>query len=139
MESYLTGNLDRVGLALRDKACRPQTAPEEKQDFLKAPNGSIGMETSLSAGITNLVKTGELTINELINKMSSAPAEILGINAGTLNIGAPADIVLFDMDESYTVDVNKLHGKSKNSPFKGKELCGKVKYTILDGEVVFEG
>ncbi|MBR2108540.1 MAG: dihydroorotase [Ruminococcus sp.] len=114
-------------------------APEEKQDFLKAPNGSIGMETSLSAGITNLVKTGELTINELINKMSSAPAEILGINAGTLNIGAPADIVLFDMDESYTVDVNKLHGKSKNSPFKGKELCGKVKYTILDGEVVFEG
>lgn len=113
-------------------------APEEKQDFLKAPNGSIGMETSLSAGITNLVKTGELTINELINKMSTAPAEILGINAGTLSTGAPADIVLFDMDESYTVDVNKLHGKSKNSPFKGKELCGKVKYTVLDGNVVFE-
>lgn len=114
-------------------------APEEKQDFLKAPNGSIGMETSLSAGITNLVKTGELTINELINKMSTAPAEILGINAGTLSTGAPADIVLFDMDESYTVDVNKLHGKSKNSPFKGKELFGRVKYTLLDGEVVYEG
>lgn len=114
-------------------------APEEKQDFLKAPNGSIGMETSLCAGITNLVKTGELTINELINKMSTAPAEILGINAGTLKVGSPADIVLFDTDESYVVDVNKLHGKSKNSPFKGKELYGKVKYTILNGNIVFEG
>ena len=113
-------------------------APAEKLDFLKAPNGSIGMETSLSAGITNLVKTGELTISELINKMSTAPAEILGINAGTLRKGAPADIVLFDINESYTVDVDKLHGKSKNSPFKGKTLWGKVKYTILDGEVVFE-
>ena len=113
-------------------------APEEKLDFEKAPNGSIGMETSLSAGITNLVKTGYLTINELINKMSTAPAKILGINAGTLKKGAPADVVLFDMDESYTVDVDKLHGKSKNSPFKNKELFGKVKYTIMNGNVVFE-
>ena len=71
--------------------------------------------------------------------MSTAPAEILGINAGTLKEGSPADIVLFDMDERYTVDVNKLHGKSKNSPFKGKKLYGKVKYTVLDGNVVFEG
>ena len=114
-------------------------APEEKLDFEKAPNGSIGMETSLSAGITNLVKTGKLTINELINKMSTAPAKILGINAGTLSKGAPADVVLFDIDESYTVDVNKLHGKSKNSPFKNRELFGKVKYTLLNGNVVFEG
>lgn len=114
-------------------------APEEKLDFLKAPNGSIGMETSLSAGITNLVKTGQLTINELIYKMSTAPAKILGINAGTLEKSAPADVVLFDMAESCTVDVNKLHGKSKNSPFKGMELYGKVKYTILDGEVVYKG
>lgn len=114
-------------------------APEEKLDFEKAPNGSIGMETSLSAGITGLVRTGSLTINELIDKMCTTPARILGINAGTLKKGAPADIVLFDMDESYTVDVNKLHGKSKNSPFKGMKLYGRVKYTILDGEVVYEG
>lgn len=113
-------------------------AVDEKLDFEKAPNGSIGMETSLSAGITNLVKTGELTISELINKMSTAPARILGLNAGTLSKGAPADIVLFDINESYTVDVNKLHGKSKNSPFKNRELYGKVKYTILDGNIVFD-
>ncbi len=113
-------------------------AVEEKADFEKAPNGSIGMETSLSAGITNLVKPGILTINELIKKMSTAPAEILNINAGTLANGAAADIVLFDMNEKYTVDVNKLHGKSKNCPFKNRELYGKVKYTILNGRIVYK-
>ena len=133
IEGLVDGTLDAIAT---DHA--PHT-PEEKLDFEKAPNGSIGMETSLSAGITNLVKTGRLTISELINKMSTAPAKILGINAGTLTKGAPADIVLFDINESYTVDVNKLHGKSKNSPFKGVELYGKVKYTILDGEIVFDG
>ena len=101
-------------------------------------NGSIGMETSLPAGITNLVRTGELTINELIEKMSVNPARILNINAGTLADGAAADIVLFDMDENYIVDVNELHGKSKNCPFKNRELYGKVKYTILDGKVVYK-
>lgn len=113
-------------------------APEEKADFEKAPNGSIGMETSLSAGLTYLVKTGALSVSELINKMSTAPAKILGINAGTLKVGSPADVVLFNPDESFTVDVEKLHGKSKNCPFKGKTLTGRVKYTILDGEVVFK-
>ena len=113
-------------------------APEEKADFKKALNGSIGMETSLSAGITNLVRAGALTINELIRKMSTAPAEILGIKAGSLMDGYPADIVLFDMAEDYIADVNELHGKSKNCPFKGRELYGKVKYTILNGKIVYK-
>ena len=113
-------------------------APEEKADFEKAPNGSIGMETSLSVGITYLVKTGLLTVNQLIEKMSANPAKILGLNAGTLKSGAPADIVLFDPDEAYVVNVEKLHGKSKNTPFKGLKLCGRVKYTLLDGKVVFK-
>lgn len=112
-------------------------APEEKADFEKAPNGSIGMETSLSVGVTYLVKTGELTINQLIEKMSTAPARILGLDAGTLAVGAPADIVIFDLDDRYRVDVTKLHGKSRNTPFKGRELFGKVKYTVLDGKIVF--
>ena len=113
-------------------------SPEEKADFEKAPNGSIGMETSLSVGITYLVKTGKLTINQLIEKMSTNPAKIINIEAGTLQSGKCADIVLFDPDESYVVDVEKLHGKSKNTPFKNLTLNGKVKYTIVDGEVVFE-
>ena len=95
------------------------------------------METSLAVGITYLVKTGLLTFEELIEKMSVNPAKILGINAGTLSVGAPADIALVDLDEQWTVDVDKLHGKSKNTPFKGMTLTGKVKRTILGGSTVF--
>ena len=69
--------------------------------------------------------------------MSVNPAKILGINAGTLSVGAPADIALVDLDEQWTVDVDKLHGKSKNTPFKGMTLTGKVKRTILGGSTVF--
>jgi dihydroorotase len=131
IEGLIDGTIDAIAT---DHA--PHT-PEEKSDFIKSPNGSIGMETSLSAGITNLVKTGKLTVSQLIEKMSTNPAKILGIDAGTLKDGAEADIVIFDADESYTVDVEKLHGKSKNSPFKNQTLYGKVKYTILNGEVVY--
>ncbi|MCH5304041.1 MAG: dihydroorotase [Ruminococcus sp.] len=132
IEGLVDGTLDAIAT---DHAPH---APEEKDDFEKAPNGSIGMETSLSAGITNLVKTGYLTIYELIEKMSTNPAKILNIDAGTLKQGTDADIVIFNMDQSYTVDVEKLHGKSKNSPFKGRELFGKVKYTLLNGKIVYK-
>lgn len=131
IEGLRDGTLDAIAT---DHA--PHT-PEEKSDFEKAPNGSIGMETSLAVGITYLVKTGLLTFEELIEKMSVNPAKILGINAGTLSVGAPADIALVDLDEQWTVDVNKLHGKSKNTPFKGLTLTGKVKRTILGGKTVF--
>ena len=112
--------------------------PEEKADFEKAPNGSIGMETSLAVGITCLVNAGLMSFEKLVEKMSVNPAKILGINAGTLSKGAPADIALVNLNEQWTVDVDKLHGKSKNTPFKGRRLCGKVKKTILGGRVVFE-
>ena len=91
--------------------------PEEKSDFEKAPNGSIGMETSFAVSYTYLVKTGLLTISELVEKMSTNPAEILGINAGHIKVGAPADLALVDLNEEWVVDVDKLHGKSKNTPF----------------------
>lgn len=112
--------------------------PEEKSDFEKAPNGSIGMETSLSVSVTYLIDKGILTFPQLIEKMSLNPARILGIQAGTLSIGSPADIVIFNPDETYTVDVNKLHGKSKNTPFKNMQLKGKVKYTVLSGNIVYK-
>lgn len=136
VEEIITGLLDgTLDAVATDHA--PHT-PEEKADFVKAPNGSIGMETSLAVGITYLVKTGIMSFEQLIQKMSVNPSRILGINAGTLSAGAPADIALVDLDEVWTVDVEKLHGKSKNTPFKGKTLCGKVKKTILSGKVVFE-
>lgn len=111
---------------------------EDKADFEKAPNGSIGMETSLSVGLTYLVDSGIMTISQLIEKMSVNPAKILNIPAGTLSVGASADIVIFDPNQVYAVDKNKLHGKSKNTPFKGMKLKGKVRYTILNGEVVYK-
>lgn len=127
------GTLDAVAT---DHA--PHT-PEEKSDFVKAPNGSIGMETSFAVCNTYLVKSGKLSLSQLVEKMSLNPAKILGINAGTLSVGAPADIVLINPDEEWTVDPEKLHGKSKNTPFKGKKLAGRVKKTILGGKIVFEG
>ena len=131
IEGLTDGTLDAIAT---DHA--PHT-PAEKADFEKAPNGSIGMETSLAAGITYLVKPGLLTLDRLIEKMSVNPARILGINAGTLSAGAPADIVLIDPDEEWTVDVNRLHGKSKNTPFKGLTLTGRVKRTVLGGKTVY--
>ena len=131
IEGLRDGTLDAIAT---DHA--PHT-PKEKSDFEKSPNGSIGMETSLAAGITNLVKPGLLTLEQLIEKMSVNPANILGINAGTLSVGAPADIALIDLDEQWTVDVDKLHGKSKNTPFKNLTMTGKVKRTVLGGKTVF--
>lgn len=132
INGLLDGTLDAIAT---DHA--PHTV-EDKADFVSAPNGSIGMETSLAVGITCLVKRGLLSFEKLVEKMSVNPARILGINAGTLAVGAPADIALVDLDEEWVVDVDKLHGKSKNTPFKSRRLCGKVKKTILGGKVVFD-
>lgn len=131
VEAVMDGTIDAIAT---DHA--PHSA-EEKADFITAPNGSIGMETSLAVGITALVKDGCLDLSQLIERMSVNPAYILGINAGTLNVGAPADVVLFDENEEWTVDETKLHGKSRNTPFKGLTLTGKVKMTICRGKIVY--
>ncbi len=112
----------------------PHTA-DEKADYTKAPCGGIGMETSLSASITYLLNN--ITLYKLIEKMSTKPAEILRID-NSIKSGNTADLVLFDPDETYTVDVNKFHGKSTNSPFKNKELKGKAKYTFCGGKLVYK-
>ena len=109
-------------------------SPEEKTDFENAPNGVVGMETSLAAMMT----FSGLDISDIIRLMSENPARILGIEAGTLSVGAAADIIIIDPDLRWTVDVNKLHGKSKNAVFKGCELRGKVITTLLDGKIVYE-
>ena len=132
IEGLQDGTLDAIAT---DHA--PHT-PEDKADFEKAPNGSIGMETSLAVGVTYLVKPGLLSFSQLIEKMSANPAKLLGIPAGTLAVGAPADIALVDLNREWTVDVDRLHGKSKNTPFKGMTLTGKVVKTFLGGEVVFD-
>jgi dihydroorotase len=111
---------------------------EEKRDFKNAPNGTVGLETSLAAGITMLVKPGHIKMTRLIELMSTEPAKILKVEGGVLKIGAAADIVIFSPNEKWIVDENRLHGKSQNTAFKGMELTGKVKYTICDGKLVYK-
>ena len=131
IEGLSDGTLDCIAT---DHA--PHTVAE-KADFEKSPNGSIGMETSFAVANTYLVRAGILPLSELVRKMSCNPARILGIEAGTLAVGAPADIALVDPDEEWTVDVDALHGKSRNTPFKGMTLTGRVRMTLLDGKVVY--
>ncbi len=130
IEGLKDGTIDAIAT---DHA--PHT-PEEKADFNSAPNGSIGMETSFAAAYTVLVEGNHLSETQLIEKMSVCPAQILGINAGTLSTGSPADIMLYSR-EKWTVDPEKLHGKSKNTPFKGLTLSAKVKLTICGGKIVY--
>ncbi len=131
IEALKDGTIDAIAT---DHA--PHT-PEEKADFETAPNGVIGMETSFAAAYTALVKGGVMSEAELIRKMSCNPAGILNIPAGTMYVGAPADLFLYK-DEEWTVDPDKLHGKSKNTPFKGMTLAAKVKMTICGGKIVYK-
>lgn len=111
--------------------------PDEKEcEFGLAKNGIVGLETSLGLGIKELVNTGVLTMSQLIEKMSLNPSRILGIAKGTLSPGHTADIVIFDPEKEWTVDINKLHSKGKNSPYDGFKLFGKPEYVIVGGEIV---
>ncbi len=116
----------------------PHHVDEKRIEFEKAANGIVGLETSLALGCTYLVKSGKMTMLELIDKMSTSPAKIIGSDRGTLNVGAPADIVIFDENEEFTVDVNEFETKGKNSPYNGIKLFGKVHRTILGGRTVYK-
>lgn len=115
-------------------------SPEEKaaEPMWKAPSGIIGLETALALAVTNLVKTGHLTMSELMEKMSLNPAKLYHFDKGTLSEGADADIVIFNEDESWTVTEDEIASKSCNTPFLGQTLYGRVKYTICGGAVVYE-
>lgn len=114
----------------------PHHIDEKQCEFALAKNGIVGLETSLGLGIKELVKTGVLTMSQLIEKMSKTPAEILGISRGTLGRGHVADIIIFDPESEWTVDVNKFCSKGKNSPFDGFVLYGKPEYVMLGGEIL---
>lgn len=110
---------------------------EEKADFMKAPNGVVGLETSLAATLTALYHTGKVSLQRIVTLMCVNPRRILNIPGGNFSEGEPADITIFDPNEEWIVEPEKLHSKSKNTCFKGKKLKGRVKYTIVDGKVVY--
>ncbi len=112
-------------------------APIEKDvEFDHAANGIIGLETSLSLGL-KLVDKMIISLTDLIQKMSTNPAKILGIDNRLIS-GNPADLTIIDPEKKYSVDADHLNSLSKNTPFNGWELKGKALYTIVDGKIVFE-
>ena len=113
----------------------PHSQEEKEKPITQAPSGIIGLETALSLGIRELVKKGYLTWPELIHRMSTAPCELYGLSGGRIEEGAPADLVLFHPQETWTV--SEFASKSANSPFIGEELPGVVYDTICGGKIVY--
>lgn len=111
---------------------------EEKADFEKAPNGIVGLETSLAATLTALYHTGKCSLQDVVRMMAVKPREILGLAQATLAEGADANLILVDTEKKWTVEPEKLHGKSCNTAFRGTQLTGKTVMTITDGIIRFE-
>ena len=111
---------------------------EEKADILKCPNGIIGFETALKTCITYLIEPGHITLSKLIELMSFNPSKILKLNKGELKAGKVADITVFDKDTESVYTKESIVSKSKNSPYIGLKLKGQVKYTIVNGSIVYE-
>lgn len=116
----------------------PHTEEEKSKELSKAPNGIIGFETALAATITNLVDKNEITLLDMCKLMSYNPAKLLKIDRGDISEGKIADITIFDKDQEYIYQKEDIVSKSKNTPFIGEKIKGRVKYTIVSGNVVYE-
>ena len=116
----------------------PHTEEEKSKELSKAPNGIIGFETALAATITNLVDKNEITLLDMCKLMSYNPAKLLKIDRGDISEGKIADITIFDKDQEYIYPKEDIVSKSKNTPFIGEKIKGRVKYTIVSGNVVYE-
>jgi dihydroorotase len=117
----------------------PHSPEEKNRDWEKAPFGVIGLETTLGLVLTFLVRPGILTLSQAIEKMTSTPARIFGLDVlgmGSLKQGAKADLTLIDLDKKWKVDVNRFYSKGRNCPFHGWELYGKAILTIAAGRIV---
>lgn len=138
------GDVDAIKAGLADGTLdcivtdhAPHHADEKNVEYNLAAFGISGIETSFSLSYTALVRGGVLTLEQLAEKMSAVPARILGLEGGALKEGAVADLMLADLSEKYVIDPAEFRSKGKNTPFKGQEVYGRVKATIVDGAVKF--
>lgn len=115
----------------------PQDADSKRQTFNHAEFGGVGLETLLAVTL-ELVHNGHLTLLQALKLVTSAPADVLGLKAGRLKVGAAADLVLFDPGRAWVVDPLQFRSKSKNTPFDGRPVQGLVMRTVIDGRTVFE-
>lgn len=132
-EGLRDGTLDCI---VTDHA--PHTAAEKARPLPDAPSGMVGLETSLALSLTVLHHQLGWSLLDVIAKMSTNPARILRLNAGTLAVGAPADIVLFDPAEKWIVEPEAFASMGRNTPFAGWELTGRVRRTLVDGVTVYQ-
>lgn len=134
IEALKDGTLDCIA---SDHA--PHTPTEKDCEFDLAPTGLIGLETSLAASLHALYHSDQMSLSEVIALMTHKAASICKLEAGTLSIGAAADLCLFDPNEEWTVDADKFYSKSRNCPWNGQRLKGAVKATYVSGRPVFDG
>ncbi len=132
VEGLKDGTLDCI---VTDHA--PHHVNDKNVEYNMAAFGISGIETSFSFAITYLYRTGALTLCEIADKMSGAPARILGLEGGEIAVGKAADLTIANLEESYVVDSEKFVSKGKNTPFNGYELYGVVKYTVVDGKIKY--
>lgn len=136
LEKIIEGLKDNtIDIIATDHA--PHSKEEKAKALKEAPSGIIGLETSLALGVTNLVKKGHLSMIKLLEKMTINPAKFYNLDAGTIEEGKNADIVIFDENEKWIVP-DKFESKANNTPFIDKEVYGKINYTICNGKIVYK-
>jgi dihydroorotase len=116
----------------------PHHYDAKEREFDEAPNGIIGLETALSLALRELVVPGLLSLMTLIDRMSAAPARLWHLPGGSLRPGTVADVVVFDPTATWTVDPARFRSKSRNTPWGGEMLPGLVRWTLVDGRVVYQ-
>lgn len=115
----------------------PHSAEEKARPLTEAPSGMVGLETSLAITLTALYHSGAMGLTEILQKMTAAPAKVLGLPHGRLAVGETADLTLFDLNELWTIDPANFRSKGRNTPFAGRAVRGKVKYTLVGGSVIY--
>ena len=132
VEGVVSGAIDAIAT---DHA--PHSGSDKMQEFEKCPFGIIGLETALGLALEHLVHGKKISLTRLVELFTINPARILGIDRGTLNPGAPADVTVFSTDRKWTYDVNQSFSKSRNSPFDGTSFRGGPVATIVSGKIVW--
>ena len=133
IEGLLDGTIDCIAT---DHA--PHGLEEKSQSFMKSPFGIVGSETAFQLIYTHFVETGRFTLEQVINWLAVKPAEIFGLNAGTLTVGAPADVAVFDITQTCTIDKEDFLSKGENTPFIGWKVKGETQMTFVNGKLVWQ-
>lgn len=116
----------------------PHAQEEKDREYMYAPSGFPGLETSLGIMLTDLYQAGKLDLKTIVSKMTWEPAKVLQLSAGTLNVGSPADVTVIDLNQEWTVEAQKFYTKGSHSPFVGRKLKGKAVMTFVDGNLVMQ-